>query len=136
MFDIGWTELLVIGVVALLVIGPKDLPIMLKTVGAWVRKARAMAREFQAGVDDLIREAELDQLKKDAEKVAQFDVDAELKKTIDPTGSLEKAFEAEPPQPAPALEGDTFTPPEREPEPAPAPADASAKPDVKTGTGD
>lgn len=134
MFDIGWTELLVIGVVALLVIGPKDLPIVLKTVGAWVRKARAMAREFQAGVDDLIREAELDQLKKEAEKVTQFDVDAELKKTIDPTGSLEKAFEPEPPQPAPALEGNTFTPPEREPEPAPA--EASAKPEAKTGTGD
>lgn len=134
MFDIGWTELLVIGVVALLVIGPKDLPIVLKTVGAWVRKARAMAREFQAGVDDLIRETELDQLKKEAEKVTQFDVDAELKKTIDPTGSLEKSFEAEAPQPAPALEGDTFTPPEREPEPAPA--DAATKPDVKTGTGD
>lgn len=133
MFDIGWTELLVIGVVALLVIGPKDLPIVLKTVGAWVRKARTMAREFQAGVDDLIREAELDQLKKEAEKVTQFDVDAELKKSIDPTGSLEKAFEAEPPQPVPALEGDTFTPPEREPEPAPA--DTSAKPEAKTGTG-
>ena len=133
MFDIGWTEILVIGVVALLVIGPKDLPIVLKTVGAWVRKARAMAREFQAGVDDLIRESELDQLKKEAEKVTQFDVDTELKKTIDPTGSLEKSFELEPSQPVPAFEGDTFTPPEREPEPAPA--DASAKPEAKTGTG-
>lgn len=133
MFDIGWTELLVIGVVALLVIGPKDLPIVLKTVGAWVRKARAMAREFQSGVDDLIREAELDQLKKEAEKVTQFDVDAELKKTIDPTGSLEKSFELDPSQPVPTLEGDTFTPPEREPEPTPA--DTPAKPETKTGTG-
>lgn len=52
MFDIGWTELLVIGVVALIVVGPKDLPVMFRTLGQFTAKARAMAREFQRAMDD------------------------------------------------------------------------------------
>lgn len=52
MFDIGWTELMVIGVVALIVVGPKDLPKMFRTLGQFTAKARAMAREFQHAMDD------------------------------------------------------------------------------------
>jgi sec-independent protein translocase protein TatB len=52
MFDIGWTELLVIGVVALIVVGPKDLPKMFKTLGQMTAKARNMAREFQRAMED------------------------------------------------------------------------------------
>ena len=52
MFDLGWTELLVIGIVALIVIGPKDLPMMFRRVGQFVGRARSMAREFSRAMDD------------------------------------------------------------------------------------
>lgn len=64
MFDIGWSELLVIGVVALVVIGPKELPGVLRTVGQMVGKLRRMAGEFQGQFQEALREAELDGLKK------------------------------------------------------------------------
>ena len=59
MFDIGWSEMAVILMVALIVIGPKDLPRVARTIGKWTGKARAMAREFQRSLDDMAREAEL-----------------------------------------------------------------------------
>jgi sec-independent protein translocase protein TatB len=92
MFDIGWSEFLVIGVVALVVIGPKDLPKALRALGFWVRKARTMSREFQSSVEQMMREAELDEVKKEVEKAAAIDLDKEFKNTIDPTGSLEEAL--------------------------------------------
>jgi sec-independent protein translocase protein TatB len=64
MFDIGWSELLVIGIVALVVIGPKELPGVLRTVGQMVGKLRRMAGEFQGQFQEALREAELDGLKK------------------------------------------------------------------------
>lgn len=64
MFDIGWTEMALVAVVALFVVGPKDLPhVLYKLAGYW-KKVRGMAREFQGGIDNLIREAELDDLRK------------------------------------------------------------------------
>ena len=68
MFDIAPTELLVVAVVALLVIGPKDLPKALRFVGNWVGKARRMAAHFRAGVDNMVRESELEDLKKEWEE--------------------------------------------------------------------
>lgn len=65
MFDLGWGEILVIAVVAILVVGPKDLPRLMKGVGEWVGKARRMAAHFQSGVDEMIRQAELEDLRKD-----------------------------------------------------------------------
>ncbi len=65
MFDIGWDELLIIGIVALLVIGPKDLPYAFRMVGQWMGKARALAREFQTHIDDLMRESEVDDMKRE-----------------------------------------------------------------------
>lgn len=62
MFDIGASELLLVVIVALLVIGPKDLPRALRTVGKWVGKARAMSRHFQTGLDAMIRESELEEM--------------------------------------------------------------------------
>ena len=64
MFDIGYSELLIIAVVALIVIGPKDLPRVMRTVGQWVGRARGMARHFRSGVDTMMREAELEEMEK------------------------------------------------------------------------
>lgn len=65
MFDIGWTELLLIAVLAIIFVGPKDLPKMMRTAGQYVAKVRAMAREFQSSFDELARETELDELRKE-----------------------------------------------------------------------
>lgn len=64
MFDIAPTELLLCAVVALVVIGPKDLPKAMRVLGAWVGRARATARHFRAGIDSMIREAELAEMEK------------------------------------------------------------------------
>ncbi len=63
MFDIGWSELLLVLVVALVVVGPKDLPRLMRTVGRWVGKARAMADQFRSSFDEMARESELDELR-------------------------------------------------------------------------
>lgn len=76
MFDIGWSELLVIGIVALVVIGPKDLPQAFRIVGQWVAKARGLAREFQSHVDELMREADVQDMKRefrDMTRVPEFE---------------------------------------------------------------
>lgn len=113
MLDIGWSELALIAVVALIVIGPKDLPYALRTVGAWVRKARLLTREFQNGIDDMIREAELEDVRKKALELKNANLARQVENTIDPTGSLRNAFDpsvdarreepaATPPAPRPA----------------------------------
>lgn len=65
MFDIGWSELMALVVIAIIFVGPKDLPRMMRTAGQYVAKVRAMAREFQNSFEDLAREAELDELRKE-----------------------------------------------------------------------
>ena len=67
MFDIGWSEILVVLVVALVVVGPKDLPRLMRTLGRWVRKARGMADQFRASFDEMARETELDELRSEIE---------------------------------------------------------------------
>jgi sec-independent protein translocase protein TatB len=64
MFDIAPTELLIVALVALVVIGPKDLPRVMRTVGHWIGRARGMARHFRSGIDTMIREAELEEMEK------------------------------------------------------------------------
>jgi len=64
MFGIDSAELLIVAIVALVVIGPKDLPRVLRTVGNWVAKARGMARHFRTGMDTMIRESELEEMQK------------------------------------------------------------------------
>lgn len=64
MFDIAPTELLMVAVIALVVIGPKDLPRAMRFVGKWLGKARGMARHFRSGLDTMMREAELEELEK------------------------------------------------------------------------
>ncbi len=64
MFDLGWTELLVIGIVALIVVGPKDLPVLFRNVGRFVGKARGMAREFSTAMNEAADEAGVNEIKK------------------------------------------------------------------------
>jgi len=64
MFDIAPTELLIVAVVALVVIGPRELPRVMRTVGHWVGRARGMARHFRSGLDTMMREAELEEMEK------------------------------------------------------------------------
>lgn len=93
MFDIGWTEITIILIVAIIVVGPKDLPRVLRTVGQWVGKAKAMTREFRGHVDDMIRETELDDVKKQIESAGSFDANSALENTIDPKGEMKSAFD-------------------------------------------
>ncbi len=99
MLDIGWTEMLVIGVIAIVVIGPRDLPKMLKTVGGWVRKARATVRELQTGIEDMAREAELDEVKKSVESATRVDDWLDDKTVVKPPASPSPPA-ATPPQPS------------------------------------
>jgi sec-independent protein translocase protein TatB len=131
LFDIGWPELLLIGVVALVVIGPKDLPNALRVAGFWFRKARGLSREFQSSVEQMIREAELDEMRQQLKKATEFDIEKEFQKTVDPTGELAESIKPpdipdyfdEAPKPAAAVES--------APEPASLPA-----PDETTAVAD
>lgn len=89
MFDIGWSELLVLGVVALIVIGPKDLPIVLRTIGRYAGIVKRQAAEFRAQFEEAIREAELDSLKKDVEGIGR-DVETTVR---DASRNVENQFE-------------------------------------------
>lgn len=93
MFDIGWPELMVIAVIALVVIGPKDLPKAVYGVGKWVRKARMVAREFQTHVDDMMREAELDEIRQQALKARDLNLTRVVEQAVDPDGKLRSAFD-------------------------------------------
>jgi sec-independent protein translocase protein TatB len=92
MFDISWGELLLIGVVALVFIGPKELPTVLRTVGQWMGKLRRMASEFQSQFHEAMREAEMSDLKKQVDEMttqaqgyANFDPVSEVRKELDST---------------------------------------------------
>ena len=88
MFDIGWQELFLIAVVTILVVGPRELPRVLRTVVAALRKVRGLANDFQRGMDELAREADLDDIRKDLEKSADLDLESKLKDEIDSTGEI------------------------------------------------
>jgi sec-independent protein translocase protein TatB len=141
MFDIGWSELLLIGVVALVVIGPKDLPKALKAAGFWMRKARQISGEFRASLDQMIREAELDEVREQVKKATEIDLDKEFTKTIDPTGELAESLKP-PDLDAPGSAPKTIapptpeTPPDGKPEAAPgeaSPPPASETPKAASG---
>ena len=91
MLDIGWPELMVILIVAVIVIGPKDLPKAMYTVGKWVRAARRMTGQVQRQFDDAMREAELDEIRQGLKKATPGNIKKQIEKTIDPTGTLTKA---------------------------------------------
>src|SRR6201993_4209968 len=90
--DFGMSELLLIGVVALVFIEPKDLPKALRVAGFWFRKARTLSREFQTSVEQMIREAELDEMRQELKKATEIDLEKQFRETIDPTGSLAESL--------------------------------------------
>jgi sec-independent protein translocase protein TatB len=92
LFDLGWSEILLIGMVALVFIGPKDLPKALRIAGFWVKKARTLSREFQSSVEQMIREAELDEMRQELKKATEIDLEKEFRETIDPTGTLAESL--------------------------------------------
>lgn len=136
MFDLGWGEILAIAVVAILVVGPKDLPRLMKGIGEWVGKARKMAAHFQSGVDEMIRQAELEDLRKDLNTIrkdlrAPFVMDPRTTTTPPPDNLMVSLGEkiggeksAVEPLPLPGLiEGPIAPPaPVAEPEPEPGPS--------------
>jgi sec-independent protein translocase protein TatB len=103
MFDIGWGELVVIGVVALIAIGPKELPTVLRSLGQYMGKVRRMAAEFQGQFQEALREAEVADLKKQAEDLtssvtdfASFDPMADMPKDDEEEESAVATLEPEP----------------------------------------
>jgi sec-independent protein translocase protein TatB len=100
MFDFAWTEIALIVVVALVAIGPKDLPVAIRTVSQLIKKARRMAGEFQTHVDDLVREANLDEVRSQINEIRNFDFKGEVERAVDPDGSLRSTFANNPLDPA------------------------------------
>ncbi len=92
MFDIGWSELLLIGIVALIVIGPKELPGVLRTVGNYMGKIRRMASEFQGQFHEAMREAEMADLKKSVDEMAESATKGFT--DFDPIGSVRKEIDS------------------------------------------
>jgi sec-independent protein translocase protein TatB len=84
MFDIGWTEMLVIAIVMIVVVGPKDLPKMLRTFGKMSAKMRSMAGDFQKQFNEALKEAELDELKKSVDTLRNANPVSEIKKQLNP----------------------------------------------------
>jgi len=105
MFDISWTEFLLIGVVALVFIGPKELPAVLRTVGQWTRRIRSMAADFQGQFQEAMREAEMADLKKQVDDIAHdvksYDPLKEVRSSVEAAGKdIQSSLEA--PAAAPA----------------------------------
>src|SRR5215475_8302196 len=126
MFDISWSEFLLIGIVALIVIGPKELPTVMRTLGQWTRKVRAMAADFQNQFQEAMREAEVADLKNEvddlAHQVRSADPIRSVRDDFEAMGSdFERALDAHPQQ-APAA--DETAPGLTTPSAAPAPDSA------------
>ncbi|MGO4834662.1 Sec-independent protein translocase protein TatB, partial [Rhizobiaceae sp. 2RAB30] len=84
MFEIGWTEMLVIAIVMIVVVGPKDLPRMLRTFGKTTAKLRAMAGDFQKQFNEALKEAELDDVKKSVDSLRTLNPMTEIRKQLNP----------------------------------------------------
>lgn len=104
MFDFAWSEIALIGVVALIAIGPKDLPVAIKAVSEMIKKARRMASEFQTHVDDLVRDADLKDVKDTFNDLRRMDIKGKILNAVDGDGGLRKTlsdnpFDINPPPP-------------------------------------
>jgi sec-independent protein translocase protein TatB len=117
MFDISWTEFLLVGVVALIVIGPKELPGVLRTLGQYTRKVRSMATEFQNQFQEALREAEMADLKKQVDDMAHdiksYDPLKDVRTDVEAMSKdIERSFDGGMPEPKPETPaaGETATP--------------------------
>ncbi len=86
MIDIGWSEMAVVALIALLILGPKELPKAMRMVARWVKKLRGMTRDVQSGFDQMIRDAELEDAKKAVQGISSGSLNKTISDTIDPTG--------------------------------------------------
>lgn len=91
MFDIGWQELFLIAVVALIVIGPKDLPIAMRALAKVLSKLRGLSREFQTHVSDMMREAELDEIRRKVDEAGRVNLRDAIDRVVDPDGRVGRA---------------------------------------------
>lgn len=106
MFDFAWSEIVLIGAVALIAIGPKDMPAAIRTVSGLVKKARKMAAEFQTHVDEMVREADLGDVKKAFTDIRNLDIAGVIEKHVDPDRSIRDTFADNPFEPAyPSVSG-------------------------------
>ena len=112
----GFQEFLLLAIVALIVVGPEDLPLMMRKLGQWVGKMRAMAREFQTAFDDIAKQAELDELRKEIEDLKRENV---LKEATDQLKDVEDSINAEVMR---AEQASVPAKPKTEPEPEGGPA--------------
>jgi sec-independent protein translocase protein TatB len=106
MFDFAWSEIALIGVVALVLIGPKDMPVAIKAVSGMIKKARRMASEFQSHVDEMVRDTELAEVRQQLAEIRNMDIRGEIERTVDADGSLRRSLSdplVTPPPPPPPV---------------------------------
>jgi sec-independent protein translocase protein TatB len=96
MFDLSWSHIAVLLVVALLVLGPKELPNAIRSGAQLLRAARKMAGEFRSGVDELVREAELDETRRSIQQAMSEGFENTIAKQVDPSGEIKAAIEVDP----------------------------------------
>lgn len=97
MFDIGGWEFMLIVILGIVIIGPKELPGALRNITLWIRKARGLAREFQSGIDDIVQEAEFEKIREEVMEGSDptgsiSGIKDEISQAIDPDGDLEKSI--------------------------------------------
>ena len=96
MFDFAWSEIALIVVVAVIFIGPKDLPVAIKAVTEMIKKARRMAGEFQTHVDEMVRDADLHEVRDSLNQIRNFDLKGTVERAVDPDGALRSTFASNP----------------------------------------
>jgi sec-independent protein translocase protein TatB len=101
MFDFAWSEIALIAFVALVLIGPKDMPVAAKALADVIKKARRMAGEFQTHVDEMMREANLQEVQRSINEIRNFDFRGEVERTIDPDRTIRDTFAGNPLDPVP-----------------------------------
>lgn len=140
MFDLAWSEIALIAVVALIAIGPKDLPVAMKAVSEMIKKARRMAGEFQTHVDEMVREADLQEVRTQFNELRSMDVKGKILNAVDSDGSLRRTINENPLNPAlytppPPVEVSPVAPdPNAVPPPAPPVASTASLPEASAET--